>query len=77
MPGSVSSRNDPLMVDSSPSEPLARLPRRKASSRTRAAVLDRGLQLQAITQTASTAVGTDGAEHRPAEAMQPLGSDGF
>jgi LuxR family maltose regulon positive regulatory protein len=75
MPGSVSSRNDLLMVDSPPSEFLAHLPRRKASSRTRPAVLDRGLQLQAMTQTEPRAVATDGVEHRSAEAMQPLGSE--
>jgi LuxR family maltose regulon positive regulatory protein len=63
------------MVDSPPSELPAHLPRRKASSLTRPAVLDRGLQLQAMTQTASRAVGTDGAEHPPAEAMHPPGSE--
>jgi LuxR family transcriptional regulator, maltose regulon positive regulatory protein len=63
------------MVDSPPSELLTHPPWLKASSRTRPAVLDRGLQLQAITQTASGAVGTDGAEHHPAEAMYPTGSE--
>jgi ATP/maltotriose-dependent transcriptional regulator MalT len=36
-------------------------------------VIDRRLQLQAITQTASRAVGTDGVEHRSAEAMHSPG----
>jgi LuxR family maltose regulon positive regulatory protein len=75
MAGSVSSRNDPLMVDSPPSDLLAHLPGRKASSRARPALLDRGQQLQAITQTASRAVGTDSVEHRSAEAMHPLGPE--
>jgi ATP/maltotriose-dependent transcriptional regulator MalT len=63
------------MADSPPSEFLAHLTRRKASSLTRPAVLDRGLQLQAVTQTASRALGTDGVEHRSAEAMRPPGSE--
>jgi LuxR family transcriptional regulator, maltose regulon positive regulatory protein len=63
------------MPDSPPSELLAHPPRRKASSLTRPAVLDRRLQLQAIPQAASTAVGTDGAEHHRAEAMYPTGSE--
>jgi LuxR family maltose regulon positive regulatory protein len=61
------------MADSPPSELLAQLPGRRASSRTRPAVLDRGLQLQAITPSASRAAGTDGAEHRSAEAIPPPG----
>jgi LuxR family maltose regulon positive regulatory protein len=38
-------------------------------------VLDRGVQVQAITQTAPGAVRTDGVEHRSAETMHPLGSE--
>jgi LuxR family maltose regulon positive regulatory protein len=44
-----------------------------ASSLTRPAVIGRAPQLQAITPTASTAAGTDGAEHRSAKAMPSPG----
>jgi hypothetical protein len=63
------------MVDSPPTELLADPPRRTAWSLTQAAVLDRRLQLQAMTQTASRAVDTDGTKHRLAGAMHPPGSE--
>jgi LuxR family transcriptional regulator, maltose regulon positive regulatory protein len=63
------------MVDSPPSEFLAYPTRRQASSFPRPAVIDRGPQLQVMTRTASRTVSTDGAGHRLAEAMHPLGSE--
>jgi DNA-binding NarL/FixJ family response regulator len=64
MLGAVSSRNDPLMVDSPPSE-----------LRAGPAALECGPQLQAITQTASRAVGAEDAEHHPDQPMDPTGSE--
>jgi LuxR family maltose regulon positive regulatory protein len=64
---------NPRNPAASPPTSHARLPRRKASSLTRPVVLDDGRQLQAVVQTASRAAGTDGVEHRPAEAMHPPG----